>query len=142
MNKLIDKFIIFVFCLALYIPSANHIYMIVPILIAIILSATLSCLDNEHVSLATFFIYFIACFFIPAFLFFIPLICYDILFCKIQWLWCLVFIPLIVNSTENFFLKWLIATFIAVTYILKYRTISFERIKKDYYKLSDNITEV
>jgi signal transduction histidine kinase len=143
MNKLIDKLIILIICLALYIPNANNLFMVVPILIAIILSTILSYFEDDRVSFVLFAIYLVICFFIPAFLFFIPLICYDIFFHKIKWIWAFALQPLINNSTQVLLgSKWLIAAFIIAVYILKYRTVSLQNIEKDYYKLRDNTKEI
>jgi signal transduction histidine kinase len=143
MKKLIDKLVILIISLALYIPSVNNIYMIVPILIAIILSAILSYLENEHIATIAFVIYLIVCFFMPNFLFFIPLICYDAALLKIKGIWVLSFLPLITNSNHTLFMsKWLIATFILGVYVLKYRTVSLINIEKAYYKLRDNTKEI
>lgn len=143
MKKLIDKLIILVISLALYIPNANNIYMIVPILIAVILSAFLSYFEDDRITLGLFAVFLIACFFKPAFLFFIPLICYDVLFSNLRWIWALGFLPFITNTSETLFIpKWLIAAFIIVAYILKYRTVSLENTKKGYYKLRDNAKEI
>lgn len=143
MNKLIDKLIIFIVCLTVYIPSINSIYMVVPILIIVFLSACLSYLENDNITLGFFAFYLIICFYKAAFLFFIPLICYDVFFSKIRYIWILAFLSLVVNYTQTFFIStWLISAFVIVSYILKYRTISFENIKKDYYKLRDNTQEI
>jgi signal transduction histidine kinase len=142
MKRLIDKLIIFIICSALYIPSTNHIYMIVPILIAMIFSAILSYIEDERITLGVFFVYLIVCFFYPAFLFFVPVVCYDIILLKIRWIWALSFLPLITNSTQSLFTsKWLIAAFVLVAYISKYNTVSLENIKNDYYELRDNTKE-
>lgn len=143
MNELIDKLTIFIITLALYIPSTNGIYMVVPILIAIISSAVLSYFEDDRITLGLFAVYLIICFFKTSFIFFIPLICYDVLFFKIRWIWTLAFLPLITNSTHALIIsKLLIAVFIIVVYILKYRTVSLQNIKKDYYKLRDNTKEI
>lgn len=143
MKILIDKLIIFIICSAIYIPSENRTYMIVPILIAIILSAIISYLENDSITLGAFIIYSIVCYLKTAFLFFIPLICYDAVFLKIRWLWMLSFLPLIATSTQTLFIsKWIIAAIIIAAYILKYSTVSLQNIEKDYYKLRDNAKEI
>ena len=143
MKKLIDKIIIFIISLVLYIPYANDLYMVVPILIAIILSAILSYLENENIAIWVFGAYLVSCFFQPAFLFFIPLICYDVVLLKIKVIWVLSFLPLIINSTHTpFTSNCLIATYILVSYVLKYRTISLQNLEKEYYKLRDNTKEI
>lgn len=143
MNKLIDKLIIFVVCLTLYIPAEDRAYRIVPILAAIILSAILSYFEDERVTISVFAAYLFACFFQPNLLFFIPLICYDTAFLKIKGIWALSFLLLIINSTViSLASSWLIAAFILVAYVLKYRTVSLQSIEKDYHELRDNAKEI
>lgn len=143
MKKLIDKLVILIISLALYIPDANNIYMIVPILISIALSAILSYLENERIATIVFIIYLIVCFFMPNLLFFIPLICYDAVLLKSKGIWTLSFLPLITDSTVALFMpKWLIAAFILTSYALKCRTVSLLTIEKEYYKLRDNTKEI
>lgn len=143
MNKLIDKLIIFIICLALYIPNESHQYKIVPILIAVILSATLSYVENDRIILIGFVLYSIICIFVPALLFFIPLICYDVLIFKYNWLWVFALLPLMSNINQTLPLSTgLIAVFILVSFLLKYRTVSLHNIKKEYYKLRDSSKEI
>lgn len=143
MKELTDKIIILTISLALYIPNINSVYMVIPVLTAIALSAVLSYLERQHISLGTFIIYTIICFFEPNFLFFIPLICYDIIFFKFKWIWILSFLPLISASIQiSFIIKWIIGAFIIVAYILKYRTTSLESIKKQYHELRDTSKEI
>jgi signal transduction histidine kinase len=143
MKKLIDKLVIFIICFALYIPNANSLYMIAPILIAVILSAILSYLEYERTTALVFAFYLIICFFKPAFLFFIPLICYDVILLKLKWIWVSALLPLLTNFTEEFFTsKWIISAFIIAAYTLKQRTASLQTIEVDYYKLRDNTTEI
>lgn len=143
MKKLIDKLIIFVICSVLYIPNAYNLYMIVPILIAIILSAFLSYLENEPITIVVFAVYIILCFFKPALLFFIPVLCYDVIFLKMQWIWVLAFLPLIYDNSQTLFISnWLIAALIMASYILKFRTVTLQNMEKEYRKLRDNAKEI
>lgn len=143
MRKLIDKLIVFIISLALYIPNANSLYMIAPILVAIILSAVLSYVEDERITIAAFAVYLIVCFFEPACVFFIPLICYDVIFLKIKWIWALSFLSLFIDPVLTLFAaKWIIAAFIITACILKYRTISLQDLEIDYHKLRDNTKEI
>lgn len=143
MKKSIDKLVILIISLALYIPSANQMYMIVPILITIILTALLSYLESEPVTIGIFAAYLMLSFFKPDFLFFIPLICYDVILLKIKWIWILSFLPLITNTTKALSgINFLIATYILAAYILKYRTISLQNIEADFHRLRDNAKEI
>lgn len=143
MKRLIDKLAIFIISLTLYIPNANNIYMIIPILIAIILSAILSYLEDEIITIAAFAIYVVVCFLKPDYLFFIPFICYDAILLKIKGIWMFSFLPLITNFIQTpFTSNWLIASIIIAAYILKHRTVSYENLEKDYHKLRDNTKEI
>lgn len=143
MNKLIDKLLIFLFCLTLYVSGENGIYMIAPILTAIIFSATLSCLENKRIITIIFMGYIIICFIEPLALFFIPLICYDILLFKFRWIWALAFMPYLSNINQLLAVqKGLIPAITVTAYILKYRSVSYEIIKKEYIQLRDNTKEI
>ncbi|MDV3427640.1 MAG: histidine kinase [Bacillota bacterium] len=143
MNKLIDKLIIFLFCLTLYVPVENSIYMIAPILTAIIFSGTLSCLDDQRIISGIFSVYIIVCFMEPLALFFIPLICYDVLIFKFRWIWALALMPYLSNFNQMLIVpRSLIPVITLTAYILKYRSISYEKVKKEYIKLRDNTKEI
>lgn len=136
MNKLMDKFMLFVITLALYVWSVESAYMIAPILITVIFSATLSYLEDERITLGIFAFYILFCFYEPAFLYFIPLLSYDVLFLKAKWVGGLALLPLILNSAQTFRTTNLfIAVFFVLAYLLKYRTHSYQNIKKEYYEL-------
>ncbi|MCL6589396.1 MAG: sensor histidine kinase [Firmicutes bacterium] len=143
MKQLIDKLIILLISLALFIPNAYHDYMIAPILIAVIASAILSYLEDERMIMAVFAIYVVACFFYPAYLFFLPVICYDAAFLKIKWLWTLSFLPLVTNPIpESLNLMWLTGALILAAIILKYRTVSLQNLAKEYYQLRHGAKEM
>lgn len=142
MDKLIDKIIIYIFCIALYIFFINDKYMIITILIALTFSAALSYLDYENIKLVLFLIYLIICIVYSQFIFFIPLICHDAFSFKFKFVWVLSFIPLIINMNyETLYLYIIIFSFILVSCLLKYRTSSLLNIKKEYYVLQDYTKE-
>jgi signal transduction histidine kinase len=143
MNKLTDKLIIFIFCMTIYIPGASTIYMVVPILMAVICSALSSYLEDDRIILGIFIIFSISCFFKPILSNFIPLICYDVLIIKYKWVWVIALTPLVTDINQHFSLSSsLIIVFIFVAYLLKSRTVSLQSIKKEYYSLRDNTKEV
>jgi signal transduction histidine kinase len=143
MKNLIDKLVILIISLSLYIPDAAGIYMIVPILIAIILTAFLSYLEDENITTTVFAFYLIACFFNPAFSFFIPLLCYDVVLSKVSWIWLLSFLPPINNYTQTLITSnWLIVSFNLAAYVFKHRTIALQNIENDFRKLRDNDKEI
>lgn len=143
MNKLTDKLMLFTITLALYISSVESAYLIVPILITVILSATLSHLDDSRITLGIFAFYIMIVFFEPTFLYFLPLICYDVLFLRVEWLGALSLLPFMVNSAKTLnFSNLFIAVFLVFAYLLKYRTNAFEDMKKDYYELQYSSREM
>ena len=143
MKKLLDKLIIFIISLAFLLFTTNNIYIIGPILISISLSAILSYFEGEKVTSLVFTLYLILCLFDPTFLFFIPLISYDLILHQITGLWVVSLIPLAIDflvrlHTANL----VIASFILVAYILKLRTLSIQSLERDFHKLRDNTKEI
>lgn len=143
MNLLIDKLIIFIFCIAFYIPNVSYTQRIVPILIAATISAISSYFDNDGIKLVGFIIYIFICIINPMFLFFIPLICYDILIFKVKYIWMLALFPIIYNLKQTLSIQAILtALLIVIAYLLKYRTVSLQNIKKEYFKLQDKGKEM
>lgn len=143
MRKLIDKLAIFIIALTLYIPTADNVYRVVPILIAIMLSSFLSYVEEERITTGIVCAYIVLCFYSPIFLFFFPLIGYDAAFPKLKWSWGLSILPLLASCTRSSLIsEWLLAALIAVAHVLKHRTLSLEKMETDYYRLRDNTTEI
>jgi signal transduction histidine kinase len=144
MRKLIDKLVVFVAALALYVPGSDPVYMVVPILTALIITAVLSYVENEKIILSICAAYLLLCLFRAEFLFFIPLLCYDAAFLtKKDKYWLLSFLPLVVQYTAlplPFVL--LTAALTLAALVLKYRTVTIENMEKDYRKLRDTATEI
>ena len=142
MNKLIDKLIIFVFCLALYLTTIDNSLLIAPVLVAIIFSAASSYLKEGPVTAVLFVGYVVICFFEPVYLLFVPLLCYDILIFRYKWLWALALLPTIMDFTQlDGTAMVLIPVFMVVAYFLKKRTLSLETLKHDYNALRDTTRE-
>jgi Signal transduction histidine kinase len=142
MNKLIDKLIIFVFCLALYLTTVDNVLLIAPVLVAIIFGAASSYLKEGPVTAVLFVGYVVICFFEPVYLLFVPLMCYDILVFQYKWLWTLALLPIIIDFTQlDGPSMVLIPVFMVVAYFLKKRTLSLEILKKDYIALRDTTRE-
>lgn len=143
MDKLIDKLILFAIGLVLYIPTSDHVYMVIPILVVVILSALLSYFEENGIVLCITFAYIIACFYDPSFLYFLPLICYDIFFIRVKWLWILLLLPFVIDLANSLTLSKLsIAAIIVVAYTLKFRTLSLQNMKREYYNLQYNSKEM
>ncbi len=138
MNKLLDKLMLFLFCLVFYLQNTSNLYLIVPVIIAITCSALNSILENDYLRLTSLVMYVITCIYLPDFLFFIPLIVYDILWSRWQVLVLLTAIPLIVNhDLIPSITCLLIVLLIALAWLMKYRAQSAEKIRHEYIELRD-----
>ncbi len=142
MNKLIDKLIIFGFCLALYLTTVDNPFLIVPVLVTIIFGTALSYLKEGKVTIGLFVLYVVICFVEPVYLMFVPVIGYDILVSPYKWWWALTLVPFFVGFAQlNTTAVVLIPIFIMVAYFFKKRTLTLMRLKNDYNSLRDTTSE-
>lgn len=143
MNILIDKFLILILTLAFYIPYENNLYMIIPVLLSITLSCLLTFFKNKNFKILLFLTFLIISFFNPYFIFFIPLICYDIFLFDYRWLWILLVIPLI-NSINILGLSYffLISSSTLIICLLKHRSSSLQALNNKYKDLRDTTKEI
>ena len=117
--------------------------MVVPILIVIIISSALSYSENDNLKLTGFILFILLCIYDSDFIFFIPVICYDVLFFKIKWISIFALLPILMNLKQTLLIiDILLILIIILAYLLKYRTISLQTIRQDYYKLRDNSKEM
>ncbi|MEL7660692.1 sensor histidine kinase [Acetobacterium wieringae] len=142
MNKLIDKVIVFGFCLALYLTTVDNVLLIAPVLVAVIFAAASSYLTEGPVTVGLFGGYLLICFFEPVYLLFVPLIGYDILISRYKWLWTLALLPAATGFTAlSGTAVVLIPIFMLVAYFLKMRSLSLEKLRHDYKALRDTTRE-
>ncbi|MEA4807128.1 sensor histidine kinase [Acetobacterium wieringae] len=142
MNKLIDKVIVFGFCLALYLTTVDNVLLIAPVLVAVIFAAASSYLTEGPVTVGLFGGYLLICFFEPVYLLFVPLIGYDSLISRYKWLWTLALLPAATGFTAlSGTAVVLIPIFMLVAYFLKMRSLSLEKLRHDYKALRDTTRE-
>lgn len=142
MNKLIDKAIVFTLCIVSYTEYDYDIYIVVPVICVLAASAFLSFLENDTVSMFVFIAYCAACALFPNFLFFLPLVCYDIFFSSRQYALLLSLVPLGIGLSEFPLLTCVVtALFIALAYLIKLRTVSLEKVRNEYIALRDTTKE-
>ena len=142
-NRLIDKVVVLFICLSIYLHNVTNTYLIIPILVCVFLSSIISYKDNDKVLIILSMFFLTLCFFNLDYLFFIPLMCYDLFSYKIKWLWLVLIFPILIYSYEiSASSIFLILAYTFISYILNYRTKSFEHIKKNYYYISDSANEL
>ncbi len=143
MRKLLDKGVLFVVSLTLYILNTQHSYLIAPILLTIILSAVLSYFDRDVVNIWGFILFLAACLVQPSFLYFLPLISYDIVN-KSNHLFILLSLPIIfVDMVQRgHLINWHILALLGFSYMLKHRTLSLVALEYTRNKLRDHAKDI
>jgi signal transduction histidine kinase len=141
-DKYIDKATLFVLCAVFYIEYHIDIYIVVPLICVIILSAFLSYTDDDRLRLLTAVIYLSAAVFYPVFLFFLPVIAYDVFKSKYQAGLLLAVVPAGIGFQTlppEFCIFIVLLT--GLSYLMKRRTALLEKTKSDYIALRDTTKE-
>ncbi len=142
MDKYIDKATLFVLCAVFYIEYRSDFYIVVPLICVVCLSALLSYLDDDRLKLLTAAVYFAAAVFYTVFLFFLPVIVYDLLDTKYQAGLLLAAIPAGAGfPTLTLETCVIIVLFTGLSYLMKRRTVLLEKIKSEYITLRDTTKE-
>lgn len=143
MNEIIDKFLLLICCITLYLFQTDNSFVIIPVIIVIILSSLFTYYDDERFKLAGNLSFAILCFFIPGYIIFLPLLLYDIFRTKYQYVVISVPALLFVNWIQYpAFMISLTVLFTVVAYLLKYRTYSLKCLKTEYNELRDSTSEI
>jgi signal transduction histidine kinase len=142
MNKLADKLIVLVLCMACYLQYATDYYIVVPIICAVTASALCSYLEKDTVITAVFIVYCAACVAFPIFLFFLPLLCYDVIQIRRRYIGFAAILPVAVGF-ENLpvITSIFVVLFIAIACLFRLRTASLEKVRSDYIRLRDTTKE-
>lgn len=143
MSSLIEKFIILVCCSVFLISNEKTIYVI-PIIITILsISSLISLFDNYKFSFISLLLIVILCCFFTSFLYFIPLIIYDVVHEKKDYFISITIIPFIVNFHKLPFEVLILLLFLMlVGYLIKRRTLAVQKLRNDYIHLRDETTEL
>lgn len=141
-NKLLDKLIICALCIFSYIQFTQGPYVVVPVICAVFVSGICSYFDKDFVKVLVFALYSAACIIYPYFLFFLPLICYDIF--SVKWRYMVLFaaIPVGVGFIDLPVMTCIfIVVLIALAFMVDHRTVLLDRVKSDYMLMRDNTKE-
>ncbi len=142
MIDLIDKIVIFAACLALYIFDTGYGVNVIPVITAVTISSLNSYFDKKALRLVLVGGYIFLCQFQPYFLFFLPLICYDIFVTKEQMFALLALIPAISHFGRSpRILMTLLPFLLGISYLLRHRTSSFNILKSEYKVFRDTSKE-
>lgn len=143
MNKILDKCILFVCCLILYVQTFNNNYVIFPILIVLFFSCLSVYVEHNVSHLFIYLCFMLVCCNYPALTIFISLIMYDLIFTKLQY--SLIFIFYLLSHTEKIldtYIITFIALFCILCFYLKYKTLKYEHLELISRKALDDSKEL
>jgi Signal transduction histidine kinase len=140
-SDLIDKLVIFFCCAILFVFQGD--ISVVPILAAITAGSLLSFFGNERMKLGITVAYVVLSIIEPSFMFFLPLICYDLFSTKYQYINLLLFLAL----GETFRRSSLIITvfysvIVIISVLFRFRTQAYIDLKNKYNIMSDTKNEM
>lgn len=142
MNALLDKSIVFILSMILYLTNTNDKYAVVLVLAAIILTSLESFFEGDLYNFIVFCTVLLLCFFIPNAVFFLPLFAYDVSSTRWQWYIFLAAIPVLQYLDKMSAVSFLfLLSFIILSCILQKKTAVFENKQYQYNLLRDKITE-
>lgn len=143
LDRYIDKVTVFILCAVFCIQYRLDIYIVVPLILIIIISAFLSYTDDDRAKLLTALFFFAVCVFYPVFLFFMPVIFYDIFNTRYRYAAGLAVIPAALGfQSLPPAACLLIVLFTGLAYLMKRRTTSLERVRSQYISLRDSTKEL
>ena len=143
MLEIVDKLVIFLCCTTIYLVESAHGLVILPVILALTISALNSYFESAIFHTLLFIIYSILCIFFSAFLLFLPLVIYDVISNKHRFIYLFALIPIINNqvylSDRIIFITF---SLMALTILLKLRTSSISKLKVDYINFRDKTSDL
>ncbi|QUI24506.1 sensor histidine kinase [Vallitalea pronyensis] len=143
MGNILNKMIIFVGTSGILLFEFTPHTGIVVMAVAITISGLLEYFNSERVTKGLFIVYLILSTLYPQFVFFLPLIVYDLLRTKIEILTLIALIPCVLHFDE--FSSGTIGVLIVIcfiVYLLKVRATNENKLRENYINQRDNLTEL
>lgn len=142
MTEIINKFLLLFCCLFVYVISHHDVYMVVPVIVVIIISAISSIFDKPAVRIAGLIVFTgLSLFFYP-FLYFIPLLLYDVFLKPYALAGLIVIFPAAVNFSEVSWQPYIVLfSIICLALLIKYYAVRLETLKNSYTTMRDNTKE-
>lgn len=141
-NTLLDKIVLYVMCIAIYLMNVKGYYAVVPMLAVVVFAALGACINEPYFKIGLFVGFAILCLLFPQFTLFLPVMAYDI---PIKyWRWSLLsLIPVLVSLTGNHIATGLLlSVLLALGAVIKYRTYTLEKTMSEYIDLCDTTKEL
>ncbi|MCO7177124.1 sensor histidine kinase [Sporolactobacillus kofuensis] len=143
MNLFIDKLLLFASSMIIYLTISHFSADVIPVIITVIFTCLLSYFDKLKKRLILTAGFVLCSLFLPALCLFLPLLCYDLLFTRAQWIGLFACASLVrFMQQSNAPINAALAVLVIFLFVLKYRTAAFERIKINFYDLRDTTKEL
>lgn len=143
MYEILDKLLLMVGCVMLYVFHFDTVYAIVPIIITVSASCLFLYLEDNKIKIAGNLAFFILCAFVPAYIIFLPILLYDLFDTKYQI--SVVIVPLLILLNLNQYHTLLIAfttVFLMTAFLLKRKTNRLKSLQLEYYNLRDSSASI
>ena len=143
MLEIINKLVIFLCCTVIYLLSLPNDLWVLPVILALTISALNTYIENTTFHMLLFISYCILCIFFSEFLLFLPLVFYDVILNKFRFLYIFALLPIITNQANiSTTIVCIVFSFMTLTILLKLRSISTYTLKKEYINYRDKASEL
>ncbi len=143
MGSILNRVIIFIGISALLLNEFNLSNAILPMVLAVAISSFLEYFNNERLSSALFLFYLILSVFFPSYIFFLPLVSYDLLRTKKELIALLTFIPFAIHFSKFSHQTIVILIIVCfIIYFLKTKANQINKLHLDYISQRDYLTEL
>ena len=142
MKHYLDKLILFLICMVLYIPKADSRFAVVPVIVALTISAAGSWLENKETQVGLTALYWLISMRYPVFVFFLPFLFYDLFATRYQLFAIAILLPVYLSGA------WLtvetsvqIFVIVLLAWLQKNRYHRLESLQHESLQLRDETTE-
>ncbi len=138
MNQFINKIILLLCCMGFAISLNGTYYIAFPVLLVVILSSLCVVFDHPVFRLIIFILYLFGCAFSPLLLYFLPMLCYEIVWDRFYFMLGLICIPLLIQYQNVYGIQLIIILILCVlASILKHNAYKLKMFQDNYIKLRD-----
>ncbi len=139
MNEIIDKLLLLICCLALYLLQMGMSYAVVPLILCVALSSLFMYVENDRIRLIGVISFTILCFFLPAYMMLLPVLLYDLFHTRYQYA-AIVVPALLLAHQQQYELIVIVFSilFLVISFLLKRKTDKLKHLHEEYNDLRDS----
>lgn len=142
MEKLYDKCILFLCCVIFLMSYDLSLYTVIPVIVVSFLSTIISYFNKEALNIIAYVFWGLLCLYSPNFIYFLPLLCYDLVLEPYRYVILLGVFP--VGRAFIYYPFFNIVSLLLLTilsYLLKKRTYALTKAKQNYFHMRDQMIE-